>query len=66
MNRLLADERSSEVAGRAVALLESLFGRRSAGGIALAIRATGGLMDADELAVSCELLARSLLEETGQ
>lgn len=63
MDRLLADERSSKVAGRAVDLLESLFAHRSAGGIEMAIRSTGGLMDPDELAVSCELLARSLLEE---
>jgi hypothetical protein len=63
MNRLLAEERSSKVAGRSFGLLESLFAHRSAGGIEMAIRSTGGLMDPDELAVSCELLARGLLEE---
>ena len=63
MNRLTADDRSSDVAGRSVGLLESLFGHRSAEGIQMAIRSTGGLMDSDELAVSCELLASSLLEE---
>lgn len=64
MNRLLADERSSRVAGRSVGLLDSLFANRSAGGIEMAIRSTAGLMDPDELAVSCELLARGLLKET--
>ena len=63
MNRLLADGRSREVAGRSVVLLESLFGRRSAVGIEMAIRSTGGLMDPDELAVSCELLAGGILAE---
>ena len=56
MNRLTADERSIEVARRSVDLLESLFGHRPAEGIQMAIRSTGGLMDPDELAVSCELL----------
>ncbi len=66
MNRMAADERSGEVAGRSIGLLEALFGHRSAEGIQMAIRSTGGLMNADELAVSCELLASSLLEEIGR
>lgn len=66
MNRLTADERSTEVARRSVDLLESLFGHRSAEGIQMAIRSTGDLMDPDELAVSCELLAGSLLKEIGR
>ncbi len=56
------DERSSEVACRSIDLLRSLFCRRSAAGIQMAIRSTFGLMDPDELAVSCELLASSLLQ----
>jgi hypothetical protein len=66
MNRLAADDRSGDVAGRSIGLLEALFGHRSAEGIQMAIRSTGGLMNADELAVSCELLASSLLEEIGR
>lgn len=62
MRRLLLDPRSETVAREALHLLESLFGRRTAEGIEMAIRSTGGMVDADELAVSCELLVRDLLD----
>ena len=35
--------------------------RRTSIGVEMAIRATSGFVDADELAVSCELLANELL-----
>ncbi|RMG94074.1 MAG: hypothetical protein D6705_17110 [Deltaproteobacteria bacterium] len=62
MRRLLADTRSEAVARKALDLLDALFGRRAAEGIEMAIRSAGGLVDADEIAVSCELLARELLD----
>jgi len=62
MRRLLADERSAAVAREALDLLASLFGRRAAEGVEMAIRSAGGMVDADELAVSCTLLAQDLLD----
>lgn len=66
MRRLLADQRSQAVAKAALELLESLFGRRTAEGIEMAVRSAGGLVDADELALSCELLALDLLDALGR
>ena len=62
MHRLLSDPRSALVAGQAVDLLRTTFGRRAGVGIAMATRATGGLIDADELAVSCTFLTGDLLD----
>ncbi|RLB59339.1 MAG: hypothetical protein DRI34_02190 [Deltaproteobacteria bacterium] len=62
MRHLRADARSATVTREALDLLEALFGRRAAEGIEMAIRSAGGMVDADELAVSCELLARDLLD----
>jgi hypothetical protein len=59
---VLGDPRSTEVANQAVGLLRTTFGRRTGAGIDMAIRATGGLVDAEEVAVSCALLASELLE----
>jgi len=65
MRRLLADARSEAVTREALDLLKVLFGRRAAEGIEMAIRSAGGMVDADELAVSCEVLARDLLLSLG-
>ena len=61
MQKVLADSRSAQVAKQALELLRTTFGRRTSMGVEMAIRATSGLVDADELAVSCELLASELL-----
>lgn len=61
MQKVLADSRSAQVAKKALDLLRTTFGRRTSIGVEMAIRATHGLVDADELAVSCELLANDLL-----
>ncbi len=62
MQKVLADPRSTQVANQAIDLLRTTFGRRTGTGVEMAIRATGGLVDADELAVSCALLAGEFLE----
>lgn len=62
MKKLQRDPRSTEVAGQAIDLLRTTFGHRAGAGIAMAIRATRGLVDADELAVSCSFLAGDLLD----
>ncbi|MBW2700430.1 MAG: hypothetical protein JRF33_06385 [Deltaproteobacteria bacterium] len=62
MQNVLADERSTQVANQAIELLRATFGRRESAGVKMAVRATGGLVDGDELAVSCALLAREFLE----
>ena len=62
MQKVLVDQRSSQVANQAIELLGATFGRRAGSGVEMAIRATGGLVDEDELAVSCTLLVGELLE----
>ena len=62
MKKVQRDPRSAEVAGQAIDLLRTTFGHRAGAGIVMAIRATGGFIDADELAVSCSFLAGDLLE----
>jgi hypothetical protein len=62
MRRLEASQISSAVADRAVDLLRALFGRHGAHGIAMAARAAGDAVDADELAASAAVLANDLLE----
>ena len=59
--RLLSDERSAAVATRGRTLLEAQFATRRGPGIEMAVRSAGPLADADEIAASCESLARDLL-----
>jgi hypothetical protein len=59
---LRADDRSREVAEHAIEMLPDLFGRRGAHGVEMAVRATRGLADAAEVAMSCELLTNDLLQ----
>jgi hypothetical protein len=59
--KLLSDPRSAEPAMAARALIESQFAARRGIGVEMAIRSAGPLVDADEIAASCEALAGDLL-----
>jgi hypothetical protein len=59
---LLIDERSAKVTEGALELLPTLFGRRGAEGVNMALRATEGLADPDEIEASCQLLTLDLLQ----
>jgi hypothetical protein len=61
VHRLQTDDRSGTVTTRALELLTTLFGRRSAEGVKMATRATESLADPAEIATSCELLTTDLL-----
>ena len=57
---LLADARSAETAHAGRALLRDLFTGRAGIGVQMAVRSVGALVDADEIAASCEALAGDL------
>jgi len=61
MKKVHRDPRSADVAGQAIDLLRTTFGHRAGKGIVMATRAAGGLVDPDELAVSCSFLVGDLL-----
>lgn len=61
MKLILDDDNARPVAETAIELLERQFADRAGEGIAMAIRAVGGLEDPEEIAASCELLAKDLL-----
>ncbi len=61
MTRILTDERSAGPARHAVKLLRELFGR-GGDGAEMAARAVTGVMNADEVRLSCEVLSNDLLE----
>lgn len=58
---MLNDERSAEAATKGVHLFEEQFGKSGANGIEMVVRALQGLMDEDEVAASCRILAADLL-----
>lgn len=58
--RVLGDARSRDAGHRGLDLLETYFHRGGEGG-AMASRALAGLMDEDEVRISCGLLAQDLL-----
>ena len=58
---LRRDPRSAKTSSRGVELLGRLFGSRAAPGSAMAAQAVGTLANAEETALSCELLAQDLL-----
>ena len=60
--KLMSDPRSAEPAIAGRTLLESQFATRRGIGVEMAIRSAGPLVDADEIAASCEALASDLLE----
>ncbi|MCK5689275.1 hypothetical protein KAI87_08395 [Myxococcota bacterium] len=62
MQKILADPRSAQGTTQALDLLRTNFGRRTSLGVEMVVRATTGLIDANELAVSCELLVGDLLD----
>lgn len=66
ISAILQDPRSAATGARALQLLAELFGLRGAEGAAMAARAVQPLMDADEVRLSCELLADDLLRALGQ
>jgi hypothetical protein len=59
--KLLVDTRSAETAKTAQTLLQSQFVARAGIGIEMAIRSAGPLVDPDEIAASCVVLAGDLL-----
>ena len=59
--RLLADPRSEGAARKGRSLLEKQFSRMSGIGVQMAIRSASPLVDADEIAASCEALTLDLL-----
>ncbi len=61
MKRALEDARSAVVAKAGMDLLQRDFGMRDGLGVQMAIRAVGVLADHDELAASCEVLVRDLV-----
>ncbi|MBI4701795.1 MAG: hypothetical protein HY744_11665 [Deltaproteobacteria bacterium] len=60
-DKLLADARSADAARTGRDLLETQFAARAGIGVQMAVRSAGALADADEIAASCEALARELL-----
>lgn len=62
MQRMFADERSKATAERGLELFEELFGTRGSEGAGMAARATQPLLDEDQVRLSCEALAKELLE----
>jgi hypothetical protein len=61
--RVLAEtEISSKCCTDGLTMLRELFATRTAPGAQMAVRATAGLADAEEIALSCELLSGDLLE----
>lgn len=59
--RLLADPFSAEVTSAALSILQSLFATPDADGCQMAVKATEGLEDPEEISRSCALLAADLL-----
>src|SRR5690606_30280219 len=66
MERILNDNNARAVAEEAIELVRQLFGDRAGEGIAMAVRATFGLEDEEEIAASCEVLANDLLREVSR
>lgn len=58
---MLDDERSADAASLGLRLFEEQFGNPSAVGIEMVVRSLQGLMDENEAATSCEILAADLL-----
>lgn len=65
MRKLLADDRSTEVAVSALHFLEQLFGTPGALGCAMAGRYVEGVADPETLRLAASALARELLSATG-
>lgn len=59
------DARSATIGARALELFAELFGNRGGEGAAMAARAGQPVMDADQVRLSCEVLARELLDVLG-
>ncbi|MCB9670793.1 MAG: hypothetical protein H6734_15035 [Alphaproteobacteria bacterium] len=56
------DPRSREVALEGLRLFGQLFGSRVGSGVEMVVRTTDLLLDEAEVRVSCDLLARSLVD----
>lgn len=63
MMLLRKDDRSIKAAAKGIEIMGELFGTPDAPGIRMAVRSAGVLADADEIALSCHLLATDLLKE---
>ena len=59
------DARSATTGARALQLFTDLFGNRGGEGAAMAARAAQPVMDADQVRLTCEVLAGDLLEALG-
>ena len=62
LGKLAAHPIAGEVTRQARGFLQELFGDRASFGAQLAVRASAGLEDATAIALSCEVLARRLLD----
>ena len=62
MKRLAAHPMAGKVTKQARGFLEELFGERGSFGAQMAVRASVGLEDPTAIALSCEVLARQLLD----
>jgi hypothetical protein len=62
LTKLAAHPVAGQVTRQARKFLEELFGDRGGVGAQMAVRATVGLEDETAIALSCEVLARRLLE----
>lgn len=60
---LIDDVRAGESARKGIVLLQEMFDSESAEGVRMAVRAAGPLADPDEIAKSCVLLVRDLMDE---
>ncbi|MEE9281506.1 MAG: hypothetical protein V3V67_15140 [Myxococcota bacterium] len=63
LEQIHLDRRAETIATRSIALVSELFGSRGALGCEMLVRATEGLMDADETTASCVALSRDLQAE---
>ena len=62
LTSILGDSRSATTGARAVELFSELFGNRGGEGAVMAARAAQPVMDADQVRLTCEVLAGDLLE----
>ena len=65
LTSISADARSATTGARALQLFTDLFGNRGGEGAAMAARAAQPVMDADQVRLTCEVLAGDLLEALG-
>ncbi|MBI2569880.1 MAG: hypothetical protein HYV63_22985 [Candidatus Schekmanbacteria bacterium] len=66
LRAILVDPRSAAAGSRALELFDDLFANRGSKGAVMAARATQPIMDADQVRLTCEVLAADLRAELGR